>query len=244
MRYLVRATVKPRRDQRLLCAIVTCAFSIVFCVTSRGELKWEQTAVDLNPALGEKQAIGHFKYQNVGTATVRFKSIKPSCGCTTAQTNMDRVAPGEKGEITAAFHIGDRTGVQVKTVTVKTDDPDGGIATTVLSLKATIPELLEVRPSLLYWQRGESLGPKTITVRTTKDFPAKSIKAISSNPAFQTRVKKAGEGEFKIEVQPPAESAKQNSATITIQSENSSRNYYATAKTAGPPARNPVSATR
>ncbi|HJT80879.1 MAG TPA: DUF1573 domain-containing protein [Chthoniobacterales bacterium] len=217
----------------MLRAIFTCAASILLSVTSHAELKWEQTAVDLHPALGEKQAIGHFKYENVGNTTIRFKSIKPSCGCTTAQTNVERVAPGEKGEITAAFHIGDRTGVQVKTVTVKTDDPDAGVATTVLRLKATIPELLEVRPALVYWQRGESLGPKIITVRTTKDFPAKSIKVICSNPAFQARVKKAGEGQFKIEVQPPAEAAKQSSATLTIQSENSSRNYYATAKTAG-----------
>ena len=200
----------------------TCAILISFCAASRGELKWEETAVDLHPALGDKQAIAHFKYQNVGTTTVRFRSVKPSCGCTSVQTHIDRVAPGEKGEITAAFHIGDRTGVQVKTVTVKTD---GMPSVTALLLA-----------------RGEALKPKTITVRTTKDFPAKSIKVISSNPAFQTKVEKAREGEFKIEVQPPAETAKGNSAIITIQSESSSRNYYATAMMAGPSAANPVSA--
>ena len=31
--------------------------------------------------------------------------------------------PADKGEITATFKIGDRTGTQVKTVTVQTDDP-------------------------------------------------------------------------------------------------------------------------
>lgn len=220
----------------------TCAILISFCATSRGELKWEETAVDLHPALGDKQAIAHFKYQNVGPTTVRFRSVKPSCGCTSVQTHVDRVAPGEKGEITAAFHIGDRTGVQVKTVTVQTDEPDSARATTILSLKATIPQLLEVQPAFVYWQRGEALKPKIITVKTTKDFPAKSIKVISSNPAFQTKVGKAREGEFKIEVQPPAETAKGKSAIITIQSESSSRNYYATAVMAGPPTANPVSA--
>jgi hypothetical protein len=237
MRHIIRTGAELPRHQPLVRAILICALTILLCVTSRAELKWEQTALDLHPALGEKQAVGHFKYENVGTTTVHIKSVKPSCGCTSAQTNVDRIAPGEKGEVTAAFHIGDRTGVQVKTVTVKTDEPDSGTTTTVLSLKATIPELLEVRPALVYWQSGESLGPKTITVRTTKDFPAKSIKVISSNPAFQTAVRKVREGEFQIEVQPPSDASKKTSATLTIQSENSSRNYYATASIAGSSAR-------
>ena len=220
----------------------TCAILVLLCAASRGELKWEETAVDLHPALGDKQAIAHFKYQNVGTTTVRFKSVKPSCGCTSVQTHIDRVAPGEKGEIVAAFHIGDRTGVQVKTVTVKTDEFNSAPATTILSLKATIPELLEVQPAFVYWQSGEALKPKTITVRTTKDFTAKSIKVISSNPAFQTKVEKTREGEFRIEVQPAAETGKRNSATITIQSDSSSRNYYATVMMIGPSKASPLSA--
>ena len=218
----------------------TCAILILLCAVSRGELKWEETVVDLHPALGDKQAVAHFKYQNVGTSPVRFKSVKPSCGCTSVQTHVDRVAPGETGEIVAAFHIGDRTGVQVKTVTVKTDEFGSAPATTILSLKATIPQLLEVQPAFLYWESGEAF-PKTITVRPTKDFPAKSIKVISSNPAFQTKVEKTREGEFKIEVLPPADTGKRSSATITIQSDSSARNYYASALMAGASTANPVS---
>jgi len=223
--------------------ICSCAILILSCAVSHGELKWEETAVDLHPALGDKHAIAHFKYQNVGITTVRFKSVKPSCGCTSVQTHVDRVAPGESGEIIASFHIGDRTGVQVKTVKVQTDEPGSAPAATILTLKATIPELLEVRPALVYWQSGEDLKPKTITVRATKDFPAKSIKVIASNPAFSTRVQKVGEGEFQIEVQPPAETGKRNSSTITIQSDSSARNYYATALMAAPSTADPVSAT-
>jgi hypothetical protein len=97
--------------------------SIVICVTARAELKWEQTAVELHPAPTDKEAVGHFKYQNTGSRPVRFKSVHTSCGCTAAQSQKEEVPPGEKGEITATFKIGDRTGTQVKTVTVQTDDP-------------------------------------------------------------------------------------------------------------------------
>src|SRR5213594_4491686 len=103
--------------------IVAFALSIIFSLSARAELKWEQTMIELHPTPADKQAIGHFKYQNPGKIPVHFKSVHASCGCTTAQTQKDQVGPGGKGEITATFKIGDRTGTQVKTVTVETDDP-------------------------------------------------------------------------------------------------------------------------
>jgi len=221
-----------------------CALSLSLCGAAYGELKWEQTAIDLHPALGDKRAVAHFKYQNIGATPVRLKSVKPSCGCTSVQTHADHVAPGETGEITASFHIGDRTGVQIKTVKVQTDDSDSARATTVLTLKATIPRLLEVQPTFVHWESGEAPTPRIITVMLTKDFPVKSIKVISSNLAFQANVEKVGEGKFQIEIQPPPATAKKNTAVITIQSDNSSRNYYATAMVAAAPASNAPSGTR
>src|SRR5437016_14342308 len=103
---------------------------------ARSELKWEQTSVDLKPALGDKEAVAHFKYENIGKTPVHFKSVHASCGCTAAQTQNEKVGPGEKGEVTATFNIGGRTSTQVQTVTVQTDDPDTALATTVLPLKA------------------------------------------------------------------------------------------------------------
>src|SRR2546428_8766393 len=117
--------------------------SIFLSMTARAGLKWERTQVELHPGAADKQAIGHFKYQNTGDKPVQFKSVHSSCGCTVAQTQKERVAPGEKGEITATFNIGDRTGTQVKTVTVETDEPENAVMT--LTLKAVLPELLQIQ---------------------------------------------------------------------------------------------------
>src|SRR5437660_8172359 len=141
--------------------ILTLTLSFIFCLTARAELKWEQTAVELHPARGDKQAIGHFKYQNAGKTPVHFKSVHASCGCTAAQSQKEQVGPGEKGEITATFNIGDRTGTQVKTVTVETDDP--AHAVTVLTLKANIKQILDVQPNFDYWQANEEPKAKTVT---------------------------------------------------------------------------------
>src|SRR5882724_7733455 len=122
--------------------ILTLTLSFIFSLTARADLKWEQTSVELHPARGDKQAIGHFKYQNAGKTPIHFKSVHASCGCTAAQSQKDQVGPGEKGEITATFNIGDRTGTQVKTITVDTDDPK--TPQTVLKFTATIAQILDL----------------------------------------------------------------------------------------------------
>jgi hypothetical protein len=212
--------------------ILTFALSLILCLTARADLKWEQTSVELHPARGDKQAIGHFKYQNTGKTPVHFKSVHASCGCTAAQSQKDQVAPGETGEVTATFNIGERTGTQVKTVTVETDEAVN--QKTVLTLKAIIPQELEINPTFVFWKKDDKPDPKTITVRAGKDFTVKNIKVTSSSPDFQTKVDKAGEGQFKIEVKPNDTSAVKAS-TMTIQSENSPKTFYATARITGAP---------
>src|SRR5437868_9999424 len=183
---------------------------------ARAELKWEQTSVDLRPALGDKQAVAHFKYENVGKTSVYFKSVHASCGCTGAQTQREQVAPGEKGEVTATFNIGGRTGTQVKTVTVQTDDPDPSRATTVLTLKAVITPLLEIQPALVFWQNGEEPKPKVITAKANKDAAIKKLDVASSTPDFTAKVDAgSAPNEFRISVQ-PRDTSKAVYATLTI----------------------------
>jgi hypothetical protein len=207
--------------------IFAFTLSIFLCAIARAELKWEQTAVELHPTAGDKEAVGHFKYQNTGSQPVRFKSVHTSCGCTAAQSQKDEVPPGEKGEITATFKIGDRTGTQVKSVTVQTDDPVN--ATTVLTLKAVIPQQLEINPTFVFWGQDEALKPKSIVVRASKDFPVKQLKVTSSSPDFQTKVEQTGNGQFKIDIQ-PSDTSRNMAATLTIQPEGSTKTFYAMAR--------------
>src|SRR5207302_10561981 len=213
--------------------ILAFTSSIVISAAAHAELKWEQTTVELHPAITDKEAVGHFKYQNTGSKPVRFQSVHTSCGCTAAQTQKDEVPPGEKGEITATFKIGDRTGTQVKTVTVDTDDPAN--ATTVLTLKAVIPQELEINPSFVFWGHGEAPKPKTIVVRAGKDFSVKELKVTSSSPDFETKVAQTGKGQFKIDVQ-PRDTSRNMAATLTIQPEGSSKTFYAMVRVIKAPA--------
>jgi hypothetical protein len=213
--------------------ILAFTLSIIVCFGARAELKWDKTEVELHPTPADKQAVGHFTYQNTGKEPVHFKSVHASCGCTTAQTQKDQVPPGEKGEITATFNIGDRTGTQVKTVTVETDDP--ATPKTVLTLRTIIPQQLEITPTFVFWKQGEKPDPKTITVKVGKEFTVNHNKVTSSSPDFQTKVEEAGKGEFKIDVQ-PKETNNLVASTLTIQPEDSQKVFYATARITNAPA--------
>jgi len=183
---------------------------------ARAELKWEQTSVELHPGFSDKQAVAHFKYENVGKTPIHFRSVHASCGCTTAQTQKDEVPPGEKGEITATFNIGGRSGTQVKTVTVQTDDPDPTHATTQLTLKAVIAQLLELQPMFVIWRSGEEPKPKFITAKANKDAGITKLDVVSSVPNFTTKVDPgSAPNEFRISVQ-PKDTAKPVYTTLTI----------------------------
>jgi len=199
--------------------LLTFTLFFVVCVVARAELKWEQTTIDLHPALGDKQAIAHFKYQNVGKTPLHFKYVKASCGCTAAQSQKDQVNPGEKGEVTATFNIGDRTGMQVKNVTVQTDDPDPAHSTTVLTLKADITAALEAKPPFIFWQGGEDPKPKKVFVKVASGFPAKNVTVKSNNPFFSSKIEKgSAPGEWTVEVE-PKETNHMTGGALTLQAD-------------------------
>jgi hypothetical protein len=217
--------------------ILIFTLSILISVSVRADLKWEQTQVDLNPAAGDKTAVAHFKYQNNGTTPIHFKSVHPSCGCTVAQSQKEVVNPGEKGEITATFNIGDRTGLQEKMVTVQTDDPDPKKATTQLVLRANIGTPMEIKPAFLFWQGGEPAMPKKISVKASKDFPAKNINVLSNSQVFSSKVEPAGPGEWTIEVK-PKDTGHTVSTSLLIQTDypkDAPKNFYVTVQVTNPP---------
>lgn len=180
---------------------------------AQGSLVWENTAADLHPALSDKEAVAHFKFKNTGDKPVKIVSVHPSCGCTTAALAKDVIGPNESGEITATFHIGDRSGVQTKKIGVVTDDQPG--QSTVLQLTATIPQLLQITPAFVYWSANDVLDPKTITV-TVGDFPVTQLNVTSTDKAISTQVKQEPDKKtFSIRIT-PTESGRPINAALKI----------------------------
>lgn len=181
---------------------------------AQAQLAWEKTEIELNPAPGSDSAVATFKYENKGATPINIKAVRTSCGCTTAALKKNDVAPGEKGEIVATLKTGDRTGQQVKTVTVDTDDPKN--LQVVLTLKANIAQLLDLQPAFVFWTANEDPKPKTIVAKAGKGVTIKSLEVTSSTPDFTTKVEPGtAAGEFKINVT-PHDTTHQITANLTI----------------------------
>jgi len=192
-------------------------FSLILALplAAHGALVWESESADLHPSLQDKDAVAHFKYKNTGDKPIKILSVHPSCGCTTAALAKDVVDPNESGEITATFHIGDRSGVQQKTIGVTTDDKPGQV--TLLKLKATIPQLLKISPTFLFWAPTDALDPKPITVTVGGDFPVTKLNVTATDKAITTEVKPGpGEKDFRIFVT-PTESGRPINAALKIE---------------------------
>jgi len=180
-------------------------------------LSWETTMVDLHPSITDKTAVAHFKYKNTGDKPVKITSVHASCGCTTAALAKDTVAPNESGEITATFNIGDRSGVQNKTITVMTDQQPE--QPTILKLRATIPQLLQVTPVFVFWSANDVLDPKKIHVNVGSDFKVDNLSVSSSDKGISTEVMPGPEKkEFDIVVK-PTEAGRPITATLKIEPE-------------------------
>jgi hypothetical protein len=206
--------------------------------TTQASLIFEKTTIDLNPEMGATKVDAVFKYENKGKTPVHIKAVKPSCGCTTAALAKNDVAPGEKGEITATFSIGDRSGPQVKTVSVETDDPQA--PQTVLTFKANIIQALEVTPNLVSWQANEPAKPKTIIAKAGKGVTIKKVDVTSSSGDFTAKVEPGSTaGEFKIQVQ-PKDTTRPLNASFTIKPDlTPEKVFYATARVMPPGAVQP-----
>jgi hypothetical protein len=216
--------------KRLLFSSALC---FLLAASAPAALVFEKTELDLHPELGASTVAAVFKYENKGDTPIHIKSVRPSCGCTTAALAKNDVAPGEKGEITATFNIGSYTGVQTKTVTVETDDSK--TPQTVLTFKATIAQLLDLQPTFVYWQANEPAQPKTIVAKVGKGAAVKNVEVTSSSGDFTAKVEPSKTaGEFKIQIQ-PKDTTKPLSATLTIKPDAApAKTFFAQARVLPP----------
>ncbi|MFN0201796.1 MAG: DUF1573 domain-containing protein [Bacteroidia bacterium] len=87
-----------------------------------------------NVIAGEK-VIHAYKFTNTGKSDLVLEYAKGSCGCTVAELKEKVVKPGQTSEINATFDSTGRVGENVKTISVKSNDPDQEVITLKLTVK-------------------------------------------------------------------------------------------------------------
>ena len=150
-----------------------------------------------------------------GTAIAAMAGLMIAATPARAVHKDDFQLDGDAKNATCTFNIGDRSGVQKKTITVMTDDQPS--QPTILKLTATIPQLLQIAPVFVYWSAKEVLDPKTINVNVGGDFQVNNLTVSSTDKGISTEVVPGPEKkEFKIIVK-PTESGRPINAAIKIE---------------------------
>ena len=87
------------------------------------------------------------KIKNTGNEQLIITNVKPSCGCTTAPLDKDKLNPGEVATIDVSFNVGSRAGVNSKTIRISSNDPAN--STTIFRLSADVQKEVTVSPAFL-----------------------------------------------------------------------------------------------
>ena len=186
-------------------------------VSAFAQLVWEKPVQSFERTPEDQGVEANYAFKNTGPAVVTIKSLRSSCGCTTARLDRKTYAPGESGEVVLRFTFGSRRGLQQKGVTVVTDPATP--VPVVLGLRVNIAQPVTITPALIWWRVGDAAEAKTVQVALAPGSAVRVKSVVSSSPRFTARLLPAKPGEpYIISVTPPDTSAKET-AEITVQTD-------------------------
>lgn len=131
-------------------------------------LIFEQTVINENLPIKTTNFNFSFKFKNTGKTPITIMDIQTSCGCTVAKSDKKTYLPNEKGEIKGVFSVGDRKGVQNKTIVLLTNNL--GQSQIQLDLNLKILQAIESSASILFWKIGKPFNEKEIEVTIVPQY--------------------------------------------------------------------------
>jgi len=105
----------------------------------------ENPLFDFGSAFQGQMVLHTFKIRNLGKGRLLISGVKTSCGCTAAQPTKTTLAPGEEAEITASFDTRFRTGHQLRTIMVSTNDP--GNPSALMTIHGVVRQRVAATPA-------------------------------------------------------------------------------------------------
>ena len=168
----------------------------------RAELTFETYFIE--DKIGSSNTEYHFafKFKNTGNNNIKITDKFSSCTCTVASLEKDIYAPNESGKIVGVFHIGNKTGIQENEIFLQTDNL--GQSKIKLVLKIHIEKLVEIKPSLVVWNKGDAPNAKFISLKLSDSEKAKiiSIESTSENFIANRETDSNSEKKFRLKILP------------------------------------------
>jgi hypothetical protein len=175
------------------------------------KIEFDKTVYDFGSTSMVQQLAGKFIISNTGSGTLEIKKPQPSCGCTVSALKNDKLAPGEKTELTFTVNVGMPRGHLEKHITVPSNDPTQPSVN--LTLKADIVPTFDVTPANI------SLGN---VFRGMKTNITVQIKRLDGKPLGLTKVE-AGNPSIRPKLGTPEGSNEVVQLTVEVEADGSPR---------------------
>lgn len=146
----------------------TFGFFLLFSVFSYANLKFEQNVISANLPVKTANFEFSFKFKNEGKTPITIIDIQTSCGCTVAKSDKKTYLPNENGEIKGMFSVGDRKGVQNKTIVLLTNNL--GQSQIQLDLDLKIAQTIESSSNIIFWKSGKPFKEKEIKISIDSQY--------------------------------------------------------------------------
>jgi hypothetical protein len=96
---------------------------------------FDTLAHDFGTIIEGEMVVCYFDYSNQGKAPLMLSSVEATCGCTIPDWSKEPLNPGETQSLKIVFDAEGRSGIQIKTVTVKSNASNSTIR---LTLRANV----------------------------------------------------------------------------------------------------------
>ncbi|HMN48800.1 MAG TPA: DUF1573 domain-containing protein [Ignavibacteriaceae bacterium] len=125
---------------RTLAIIFLLAAISIFPQMGEPKVSVQQTEFDFGD-INQNDIVNHsFVITNTGNDLLKISDIRASCGCTAATPDKNELKPGESTKLTVTFNSKGRKGPQVKTVSMKTNDPNKQVLTLMIKCNILVKE--------------------------------------------------------------------------------------------------------
>jgi hypothetical protein len=137
MKPILRTLFKVSIPLLLSIAFVSLFVGQALATEKASKITFAKTTHDFGKVKQGVDLMFAFKFVNEGDENLSIKKVQASCGCTGAAIgDKKEFKKSEAGEIIVTFKTAGRSGVQSKTVTVQSNDPEH--PTVVLSFTCEI----------------------------------------------------------------------------------------------------------
>lgn len=146
-----------------------------------------------------------FPFSNKSGRHLIIREVVPTCSCLTLSIKGGKLdyAPGEEGVLRATMDLANLSGDVEKVAAVFLEGDQETKPSSMITVRAHIPVLVEVSPKTARWNLGEKPDPKVVRITMHHDKPIRILSVETNKDLFRHQLKTIEDGKlYELEITP------------------------------------------